>query len=314
MSSYFLISRHLYSYSAPVLFDNIKSSPSSTPVGLPPLKDLRRPFSQSLLETSRNPASMQRYTKPSDLVWSSQDDSALKQLVERYPNNWILIAESFNTLRITTPIDRRTPYDCFERWRTRFGPPPSEEEHRPPPQTQTTQMTTRGTKRSLSMSVAPVAAGAAGAPTESKKRRRHTLMYDAIRKAAKKREQAQKANGTSCSRLPINIDVNTLWIANTRKPTTIHDTHGQYNKMPKLTPTELSRMKGEADARLSHEQQLQRKRQEDLQRQQVALAQQQQQHARMQQLPNMVRHSSSEYYRASPFTHIGRPEPGHAHA
>ncbi len=33
----------------------------------------------------------------------------------------------------------------------------------------------------------------------------------------------------------------------------MHDTHGQYNKMPKLSPQELSRMKAEKDARETSE-------------------------------------------------------------
>lgn len=61
-----------------------------------------------------------------------------------------------------------------------------------------------------------------------------------------------------------------------RKNTAVHDTHGQYNKMPKLTPAELSRMKAERDARDSHELLLQRKRQEELRQLQI-------QHTRLQQ-------------------------------
>lgn len=35
--------------------------------------------------------------------------------------------------------------------------------------------------------------------------------------------------------------------ANQKRQAVIHDTHGQYNKMPKLTPQELGRMKVEKD-------------------------------------------------------------------
>lgn len=180
------------------LFDGAKASPSSTPSVLPMVKDaVRRPYSQALLELSRNPAASAR-AKTSDLVWTPQDDIALKALVDKHPTNWILVSEAFNGARVTATIDKRTPLDCYDRWRTRFGP--AEEEHRPPPQTPTTQMTTRGTKRSMSMSTSVSAAGAHGTPggltgSETKKRRRHNLMYETIRKAAKKREAAQKANG-----------------------------------------------------------------------------------------------------------------------
>jgi hypothetical protein len=56
------------------------------------------------------------------------------------------------------------------------------------------QMTTRGVKRLASVSVGGHASPG-GSGSEPKKRRRHNLMFDAIRKAAKKREQNQKANG-----------------------------------------------------------------------------------------------------------------------
>jgi chromatin modification-related protein VID21 len=147
------------------------------------------------LDLTRNPTLTAR-GKTSDLIWTPQDDATLKQLAEKYPNNWILVAEAFNTLRVSASIDKRSPLDCYERWRTRFGGATAEDEHRPP-QTPTTQMTTRGTKRSMSTNVA--AAASAGTPggsqAEPKKRRRHNLMFDTIRKAAKKREAAQKANG-----------------------------------------------------------------------------------------------------------------------
>lgn len=177
------------------------------------VKDTRRilgiPYGQTLLETSRNPTALQR-SRASDFVWTPQDDALLKQLVEKYPNNWLLISEAFNSMRVSISIDRRLPADCFERWRNCFGNI-SEDDHRPPPQTPSTQMTTRGTKRSLSTNVA--SASAAGASNgahsgEPKKRRRHTLMHEAIRKATKKREAAQKQNGNvpkTLSRLSLSL-------------------------------------------------------------------------------------------------------------
>lgn len=61
------------------------------------------------------------------------------------------------------------------------------------------QMTTRGVKRLASVSVGGIASPG-GSAHEPKKRRRHNLMFDAIRKAAKKREQNQKATGKYTSR------------------------------------------------------------------------------------------------------------------
>lgn len=54
---------------------------------------------------------------------------------------------------------------------------------------------------------------------------------------------------------------------NQRKASNIHDTHGQYQKMPKLTPAELSRMKYEKEAREQQDLILARRRHEELARQ-----------------------------------------------
>lgn len=62
-------------------------------------------------------------------------------------------------------------------------------------------------------------------------------------------------------------------VVNQRKPPNIHDTHGQYNKMPKLTPAELSRMKAEKEARDQQEMLTARRRHEELTRQQLLRAQ-----------------------------------------
>ena len=143
-----------------------------------------------------------------DQLWTPSDDTLLKTLCERYPNNWPLIADAFNSSRVTISIDQRLPWDCYERWCIRWGggsslvrdvaetgsmatfegatPPPA-----PPPRD---QMTTRGIKRLASVSVG-TNTSPGGSTNEPKKRRRHNLMFDAIRKAAKKREQNQKLNG-----------------------------------------------------------------------------------------------------------------------
>ena len=144
-------------------------------------------------------------------MWTANDDMILKTLAERYPNNWPLIADAFNSSRVTISIDNRIPWDCYERWSTRWGPgsiltkdvemtsgavfdvatPPPAPPPVPPPRD---QMTTRGIKRLASVSVG-ANASPGGSVNEPKKRRRHNLMFDAIRKAAKKREQNQKING-----------------------------------------------------------------------------------------------------------------------
>ncbi|KAG1760047.1 hypothetical protein EDD22DRAFT_848778 [Suillus occidentalis] len=198
--------------------------------------------------------------KRSEHLWSSDEDTLLKILAERYPNNWLLVADSFNSSRVTISTDKRTPWECFERWSSRFGNghrlhpdvnSPVNTERTPPPASTSAQgqMTTRGVKRLASMSVTQNQSPGAGLTSDTKKRRRHTFMYETMRKAAKKREAAQKAS------------------MNQRKASNIHDTHGQYQKMPKLTPAELSRMKYEKEAREQQDLILARRRHEELARQ-----------------------------------------------
>jgi chromatin modification-related protein VID21 len=49
-------------------------------------------------------------------IWTERDDALLKAAFERYPNNWALICEAFNSSRLTISTDKRLPGDCFERW------------------------------------------------------------------------------------------------------------------------------------------------------------------------------------------------------
>ncbi|CAL1705017.1 unnamed protein product [Somion occarium] len=172
-------------------------------------------------------------------TWTPQDDTVLKQLVERYPGNWVLIADAFNTARVTISTEKRSWMECRDRYVARFMTAGgADEESRT--NVQVSQIATRGTKRASTAMSTPVTGGG----VLDYKRRRHTLMHETIRKAAKKREQTLKVQ------------------ASQRKPPAMHDTHGQYNKMPRYTPQELSRMKAERDAREAHEAMMRKRQQE----------------------------------------------------
>lgn len=67
--------------------------------------------------------------------------------------------------------------------------------------------------------------------------------------------------------LSAGLKSNDKLIANPRKSSAVHETHAQYNKMPKHTPAELSRMKAEKEARDLQDLQMARRRQEELSRQ-----------------------------------------------
>ncbi|KZT11305.1 uncharacterized protein LAESUDRAFT_671115 [Laetiporus sulphureus 93-53] len=185
-------------------------------------------------------------------VWTPYEDNMLKQLAERYPNNWRLIADAFKSSRVTIKTDERSPIDCYERWNVRWGGGRApEEDHQPQVVATPTQMTTRGHKRSANANVALANATVPPPPIlppVPKKQRRHTLMFEAIRKAMKKKEAAYKANVAQ------------------RKPSIVHDTHSSVNSLPKMTPAELSRKKAEKEAAANQEA-LVRKREADLARQ-----------------------------------------------
>ncbi|KAL0571234.1 chromatin modification-related protein VID21 [Marasmius crinis-equi] len=178
-----------------------------------------------------------------DHLWSASDDTLLRSLIDKYPNSWELIAECFNATRKAVATDVRTSRDCQERWRELWEQEQGRQrlesalaaESTPPPVSTSTGMATRGVKRLASASVSSTTGPSIG--SEPKRRRRHILIQDTIRKAVKKRaEAAQKAN--------------------VKKPSVLHDTHLQFNKLQKFSPAELSRMKVEQELRQTQELQL----------------------------------------------------------
>lgn len=134
-----------------------------------------------------------------DHLWSASDDTLLKSCIDRYPHNWALISECFNALRLTISVDRRTPRDCLERWKEKWGP---DIRQRPTESSAGTeegvssgsQMVTRGVKRFASASVSTPNPANIAFGSEPRKRRRHLLVQESIRKTMKRRaEIAQKA-------------------------------------------------------------------------------------------------------------------------
>ena len=94
------------------------------------------------------------------------------------------------------------------------------------------------------------------------------LIQETIRKALKKRqENAQRMLGSSHCRSARDCQCLAQAIsfpaANQRKTPGMHDTHLQYQKLPRVTPAELSRKKAEQDAAHLAELQKVRARQEE---------------------------------------------------
>jgi len=209
-----------------------------------------------------------------DALWTYQDDLLLKQLVEKYPKNWGLVADLFNSSRGAISLDQRVDWECKERYRSRWLGKDRGERDFPPvtlsaqdgPSSSTSarhpqsQITTRKRMASIS-STAPMSA-----PTfEPRKRRRHVLIFETMRKCAKKREVAQKSSGMCLLFASFSSSDALPGSARKAPAPTVHDTHGQFSKLPRLSPAELSRMKSEKEA----QDMLSRRRTEETQRQQL---------------------------------------------
>ena len=118
-----------------------------------------------------------------DQLWTQHDDQLLKNIVEAYGNNWHLIADCFNSMRHVVSTDIRTNWDCYYRFAAVNAKPQE------PDQSSSSQMTTR-TKRQFVLGL-----DTGGSNADNKKRRRHLVVLDAIRRLVKKKESATKALG-----------------------------------------------------------------------------------------------------------------------
>ncbi|KAJ2983057.1 hypothetical protein NUW54_g10672 [Trametes sanguinea] len=245
-------------------WERIEEAPVFADVDVPPA----RPIEESLcaLFEGGKSGSGHPYIMPTapkdarkriaEVAWTPAEDALLKQMIDKYPHNWNLIADAFNSARVTIATDRRTAWDCLERWREKLnsdGRTGAEDATQPgtPAGSSAVHMTTRGVKRTATQSGAANgnATNSAG-PSEPKKLKRHNIMHDTLRKAAKRREAVQKSNAAPRS----------------AKASNVHETHNPVTKMRPLTPAELSRMKAEKEARDAQEL-LMRRRNEELARQ-----------------------------------------------
>jgi chromatin modification-related protein VID21 len=60
--------------------------------------------------------------RQSTLIWTPEEDAHLKHLAYLYSLNWKLVSDAFATWRIGINTDKRTEWDCFERWNRLWGP------------------------------------------------------------------------------------------------------------------------------------------------------------------------------------------------
>jgi chromatin modification-related protein VID21 len=153
-----------------------------------------------------------------DALWTNQEDLLLKHLVEKYPKNWGLVADLFNSSRGAIALEQRADWECKERYRSRWlGKDRSEREFTPvvphaqdgpsssgsarPSQSQITTRKRMASVSSSTINTAPVPA----TTFEPRKRRRHVLIFETMRKCARKREATQKASGMCLCHLPAHF-------------------------------------------------------------------------------------------------------------
>ncbi|OJT07867.1 Chromatin modification-related protein EAF1 [Trametes pubescens] len=182
---------------------------------------------------------------PPPPVWTPADDALLRQMVWKYTSNWALVAEAYNSARVTIAMDRRTGADCLARWTTLLNNEMAagEDERSRTMAVASPRMETR--KQTANQSVAGSSSNDSGQMMVPKKKVRHSHMHDTLRKAAKRREAVQKSNA-----------------APRPKATAVHETHGSVTKMARFTPAELSRMKADKEARDAAELSLRRRNDE----------------------------------------------------
>lgn len=230
-----------------------KVPPESTDVALflPEMKMIRdrlhsshqfRPPTESLMP------SQSFYENRTGSTWTTADDDELKRQVREYSYNWSLISKniSYNSLFVSAE-ERRTPWECFERWVNLEGFPND---------VARTQYFRTYQNRIESAQKANVAASQNNASARPQvdsngvvmppQRRRSTLpsrvdrrvprryfnIFDAMKKLAKKREQAtakqqQTANNQN------------------RRPS-----ENNQQKLPTKTPEDYSRLKHERERQM----------------------------------------------------------------
>ncbi|KAG9866563.1 hypothetical protein KCU77_g1345, partial [Aureobasidium melanogenum] len=213
--------------------------------------------------------------------WTEEDQQTLRRLAKEYSFNWSLIADNLSLpSRFTSASDRRTPWECFERWVELESLP---NEMRKTLYFKTWNQRLEGANRNneakYQQQMAQLAQTPGQPPTilrkkttpfkvDKRRQNRYLHMVDAMRKLARKREQqahkqaeAQKA-------------------AHMRKQ---HENAAPKNGIP--TPQEFSKMRQERDVQVHARQ--------ERYREQMLVQQRQAQMQRNGQMPNQQAHPNA---------------------
>jgi len=147
--------------------------------------------------------------------WTQAEDDELRKLVREYAYNWSLISSCLSSPSLfSSGAERRTPWECFERWISLEGLPAEmsktqyfKEYHS---RLQAAQSSHEAQQQALQQHQGHNAQTPVRRRTtlpilvERRRNNRHLHLVDAMRKLAKKRETAlhKQQHGTSSSRFP----------------------------------------------------------------------------------------------------------------
>jgi len=221
------------------------------------------------------------------LEWEENEDAVLHELVQDYSYNWTLIADLFNSSRITISTDERSPWDCYDRWNHKFGPASKEAEA-----TGAITAGAEGAKSAIKTGTTPSAVPTPTAPTPSNGapsasgEPQPPLSPGAQRRDAKaaklaKFEGSKKKVRIMClreamRRIQKRRDLVNKKPANPRNVVNVHESHHPYLSDNRIQPTpqELSAIQHE-NLRLHQAQMEQLRNMENQRRMQAQQAQRQ---------------------------------------
>lgn len=186
------------------------------------------------------------YENRSASVWTSTDDDRLREEVQKYSYNWSLISKNISSKSLfISAEDRRTPWECFERWVQLEGFPNDVAKTQ---YFMTYQRRIESAQKAIAQANenARPQVGPNGAVTPAQRRRstlpfrvdrkaskRHFAVVDAMKKLAKKREAAIAKQQQA---------------ANNQNRRT--STENQQQKLPTKSPEDYSRLRYEREKQM----------------------------------------------------------------
>lgn len=188
--------------------------------------------------------------------WTLQEDDDLRRYVRDYSYNWSLIANMLQSKSMfSSGAERRTPWECFERWVSLEGlPGDMQKTHYFRAYTSRLEAANRVVTTMAAQPPQPNASGQIQPPrrrttssvrVERRRSQKHLTLVDAMRKLAKKRENAVQKQQQAAS------------LAASRKAP-----EATQQRIPPRTPLEFSKLKHEQMEKLRESMMLVQQRQE----------------------------------------------------